>query len=145
MNVMLAAGKVHVLRDPTRGGLATSLVEISEQSNVTVEIEEEKLPFKPAVRAACEMLGFDPLLIANEGKLVTFAKESDAEKILDVRKKTKYGGDAAIIGKSDWGWEIASEITNCHRRHTSGGYAARGNAAENLLNAIGTNRDSPLR
>lgn len=98
VDAMLAAGEVHVLRDPTRGGLATSLVEISEQSSVTIEIEEEKLPFKSAVRAACEMLGFDPLLIANEGKLVAFVKESDAEKILNVMKKTKYGEDAAIIG-----------------------------------------------
>ncbi|HSG44028.1 MAG TPA: AIR synthase-related protein, partial [Anaerolineales bacterium] len=90
---------VHVLRDPTRGGLATALVEISEQSNVTIEIMDESLPLKPAVHAACEMLGFDPLYVANEGKLVAFVKESDADKILDVMKKTRYGEDAAIIGK----------------------------------------------
>lgn len=99
VKAMMDAGEVHVLRDPTRGGLATSLVEISEQSNATIEIEEERLPVKPAVRAACEMLGFDPLLIANEGKLVAFVKENDAEKILDSMKKTKYGEDAAVIGK----------------------------------------------
>ncbi len=99
VEAMLAAGEVHVLRDPTRGGLATSLVEISGQSNVTIEIEEQTLQFKPAVKAACEMLGFDPLWIANEGKLVAFVKESNAEKILDVMKKTKYGRDAAMIGK----------------------------------------------
>lgn len=99
MEAMLSAGDVHVLRDPTRGGLATSLVEISEQSNVIVEIEEERLPVKPAVKAACEMLGFDPLFIANEGKLVAFVKESDADKVLDMMKKTKYGEDAVVIGK----------------------------------------------
>ncbi|MCK6582153.1 MAG: hydrogenase expression/formation protein HypE [Anaerolineales bacterium] len=99
MEAMLSASDVHVLRDPTRGGLATSLVEISEQSNVIIEIVEERLPVKPAVKAACEMLGFDPLFIANEGKLVAFVKESDADKVLNMMKKTKYGEDAAVIGK----------------------------------------------
>jgi hydrogenase expression/formation protein HypE len=99
VEAMLAAGEVHVLRDPTRGGLATSLVEISEQSNVMVDIEENSLPFKPAVKAACEMLGFDPLFVANEGKLVAFVKESDAGQILEVMKRAKYGEDAAIIGR----------------------------------------------
>src|SRR5215207_4461633 len=96
---MIGSGRIHVLRDPTRGGLATSLVEISEQSNVTIEVIEQGLPFKSAVRAACEMLGFDPLYVANEGKLVAFVKESDAEKVLDLMKSIKYGKDAAIIGK----------------------------------------------
>jgi len=99
VQAMIEAGEIHVLRDPTRGGLATSLVEISEQSNVTIEINEQCLPFKSAVRAACEMLGFDLLYIANEGKLVAFVKESDAQKVLDVMKKTKYGEAAAVIGK----------------------------------------------
>lgn len=96
---MINAGEIHVLRDPTRGGLATSLVEISEQSNATIEIDEQALPIKPAVKAACEMLGFDPLYVANEGKLVAFVPEAEAEKVLGVMKKTKYGRDAAIIGK----------------------------------------------
>jgi hydrogenase expression/formation protein HypE len=99
VQAMIGAGEIHVLRDPTRGGLATSLVEISEQSNVTIELNEQTLPFKPAVKAACEMLGFDPLYVANEGKLVAFVTESDAQKILDVMKKSKYGEDAAVIGK----------------------------------------------
>lgn len=96
---MMDAGEVHVLRDPTRGGLATTLVEIAEQSKVTIELNEQSLPFKPAVKAACEMLGFDPLHVANEGKLVAFVKAADAEKILTEMKKINYGGDAAIIGK----------------------------------------------
>jgi hydrogenase expression/formation protein HypE len=99
VQAMIGAGEVHVLRDPTRGGLATSLVEISEQSNVTIEINEQALPVKSAVNAACEMLGFDPLYIANEGKLVAFVKESDAANVLDVMKKTKYGEEAVLIGK----------------------------------------------
>jgi hydrogenase expression/formation protein HypE len=96
---MIGAGEVHVLRDPTRGGLATSLVEISEQSNVTIEIDERTLAVKPAVKAACEILGFDPLYVANEGKLVAFVKASDADRVLDVMKKTKYGEEAVVIGK----------------------------------------------
>jgi len=99
VQAMICAGEVHVLRDPTRGGIATSLVEIAAQSKVTIEIDEQALPVKPAVKAACEMLGFDPLYIANEGKLAAFVKESDAEEILDVMKKTKYGENAAVIGK----------------------------------------------
>ena len=99
IQAMIEAGEIHVLRDPTRGGLATSLVEISEQSNVMIELNEPSLPYKPAVKAACEMLGFDPLYVANEGKVVAFVKESDAAKVLEVMKKTRYGEDAAIIGK----------------------------------------------
>jgi hydrogenase expression/formation protein HypE len=74
-------------------------VEISEQSNITIEISEQNLPFKPAVKAACEMLGFDPLYVANEGKLVAFVRENDADKVLEAMKKTKYGENAAVIGK----------------------------------------------
>lgn len=96
---MLAAGEVHVLRDPTRGGLATTLVEISRQSNVTIEIRQAAIPVKPQVRAVCEMLGFDPLYIANEGKLVAFVAEKDAERILEAMRRHHYGQEAAIIGQ----------------------------------------------
>lgn len=99
IQAMIDAGEIHVLRDPTRGGLATSLVEISEQSNITIELDEPSLPYKPAVKAACEMLGFDPLYVANEGKLVAFVKESDASRVLEIMRKTKHGEDAAVIGK----------------------------------------------
>jgi hydrogenase expression/formation protein HypE len=95
---MTRAGEVHVLRDPTRGGLATTLVEIAEQSDVAIEIQEQALPVKPQVRAACEMLGFDPLYVANEGKLVAFVKAEHAEKILAAMKADKYGKDAVLIG-----------------------------------------------
>jgi len=99
IQAMIGTGEIHVLRDPTRGGLATSLVEISEQSNVIIELNEQNLPYKPAVKAACEMLGFDPLYVANEGKLIAFVKKSDAQNVLDVMRKTKYGEDATVIGK----------------------------------------------
>jgi len=90
---------VHVLRDPTRGGLATTLNEIAAQSNVGVMLNEQTIPVHPEVNAACEMLGFDPLYVANEGKLVAFVAREDVEKVLAVMKKTRYGEDAAIIGE----------------------------------------------
>lgn len=99
VKAMMEAGEIHALRDPTRGGLATTLVEIANQSNVTIEIQEQVLPVKPQVHAACEMLGFDPLYVANEGKLVAFVKAEDAEKILAAMKAAKYGEDAAVIGR----------------------------------------------
>ncbi len=96
---MMNAGEIHVLRDPTRGGLATTLNEIAIQSNLTIELQETALPVKPQVHAACEMLGFDPLYVANEGKLVAFVKPEDAENILLAMRQTKYGEGAVIIGK----------------------------------------------
>ena len=96
---MMNAGEIHVLRDPTRGGLATTLNEIAIQSNLTVELQETALPVKPQVHAACEMLGFDPLYVANEGKLVAFVKPEDAESIILAMRQTKYGEGAVIIGK----------------------------------------------
>jgi hydrogenase expression/formation protein HypE len=97
---MLAASPdIHCLRDPTRGGLATSLNELAEQSEVRIRIEEEKIPVREEVLAACEMLGFDPLYIANEGKLVAIAPPEIAEKVLKAMKANHYGKDAAIIGE----------------------------------------------
>ncbi len=96
---MMSAGEIHVLRDPTRGGVATTLNEIAMQSKVGIELIESALPVKPPVHAACEMLGFDPLYIANEGKLLAIVKAEDAEKILAAMRKTKYGEEACIIGK----------------------------------------------
>jgi hydrogenase expression/formation protein HypE len=98
VKAMMDAGEIHVLRDPTRGGLATTLNEIAIQSGVTIELLEPAIPVKPQVRAACEMLGFDPLYVANEGKLVAFVKADDAESILKTMRQTKYGEGAAIIG-----------------------------------------------
>jgi len=97
--ILKASKKIHTMRDPTRGGLATVLNEIAEQSRVGIEIEEEKIPVKEEVRGACEMLGFDPLYIANEGKLVAFLRERDCCKILDVMRNNRYGKDAQTIGK----------------------------------------------
>ena len=98
-DMLAVSKKVHVLRDPTRGGLATSLNEIARQSQVGILLDEDRIPVKPAVRAACEMLGFDPLYIANEGKLIAVAAREDADKILEVMRSSRYGEEAVIIGE----------------------------------------------
>lgn len=89
---------VHVLRDPTRGGLSTSLKEIACQSQVSIHLDEESIPVKPDVRAACEMLGFDPLYLANEGKVIVILPEEKAEKAVEIIKKSPYGSQAMRIG-----------------------------------------------
>ncbi|MBI5574116.1 MAG: hydrogenase expression/formation protein HypE [Elusimicrobia bacterium] len=96
---MLKAGKIYVMRDPTRGGLATTLNEIAEQSNVGIELEEQKIPIKKSVKVACDILGLDPLYVANEGKLVAVVNEKNAQKILSAMKKHTLGKNSEIIGK----------------------------------------------
>ena len=93
------AGAVHVLRDPTRGGLATSLNEIARQSQVCIRIDEECLPVRPEVSAVCELLGFDPLYVANEGKLIAIVAAEDAEPLLEAARATRYGEEARLIGE----------------------------------------------
>ncbi len=97
-DMLAASPNIHVLRDPTRGGLATTLNEIAHQSNVAVILKEGSIPVKPAVDSACELLGFDPLYIANEGKLVAFVAAQDAESVLAAMHAHKYGLEAAVIG-----------------------------------------------
>lgn len=97
--VLETSDNVHVLRDPTRGGLATTLNEIARQSQVSIMLYENKLLVRPAVRAACEMLGFDPLYIANEGKLVVIVAREDAEAVLATMRQTRYGAEAVIVGE----------------------------------------------
>lgn len=100
VSAMLAASKkIRSLRDPTRGGLATTLNDFAEQSDAGILIEEERIPVNRAVMAACELLGFDPLYIANEGKLVAVVPAEDAGAILRKMKRNKYGKDSVIIGE----------------------------------------------
>jgi len=94
-----ASEHIHVLRDPTRGGVATTLNEIARQSNVGITLYEQAIPVRPAVRAACEMLGFDPLYVANEGKLITIVGREDVERILEVMRQQRYGGESVLIGE----------------------------------------------
>jgi hydrogenase expression/formation protein HypE len=97
---MLAASRdIHALRDPTRGGLATTLNEIAAQSRVGIRIEEPQVPIHPEVTGACEMLGLDPLYIANEGKMVAFVAPEAADAVLTAMRRDKHGRNAAIIGK----------------------------------------------
>lgn len=97
---MLETGAdIHCLRDPTRGGLATTLNEFAQQSQAGIRIYEESVPINKAVLGACELLGFDPLYVANEGKLVAVVAPADAAKVLARMKQHKYGHNAAIIGE----------------------------------------------
>lgn len=94
-----AAPNIHVFRDPTRGGLGTTLNEIAVQSKTSIWINETDLPINSVVQAACEMLGFDPLYIANEGKLVTICPADEADAALEAMQKNQYGRKAVIIGE----------------------------------------------
>ena len=94
-----ACSHIHCLRDPTRGGLASTLNELAQQSGVGIRIEEERVPVREAVRGACELLGFDPLYIANEGKLVAVVPKSDAERVLARMRHNQYSTQSAIIGE----------------------------------------------
>jgi hydrogenase expression/formation protein HypE len=94
-----ASDQIHVLRDPTRGGVASTLNEIASQSQVGIILEDSAIPVRPAVMAACELLGFDPLYIANEGKLLAIVSKDDAQRVLEVMRITRYGEEARIVGR----------------------------------------------
>lgn len=96
--VLSCGARVRVLRDPTRGGVATTLNEFVEGSGLGIEIGEEKIPVRPQVQAACDMLGLDPLYCANEGKLLCIVAPEDAEKALAAMKRLPEGENAAVIG-----------------------------------------------
>ena len=98
-NMLSICNDVHVLRDPTRGGVGTALNEIALKSEVGIKIFEEKIPVKNEVAGICEILGFDPIYIANEGKLLAFIPPDHAEEVLAVVREDKFGKDACIIGE----------------------------------------------
>ncbi len=91
-------GTVHVLRDPTRGGLATTLCELARSSGVDIVLEEERLPIRPSVNTACEMIGLDPLYLANEGKMIVICDRDKAEDMLQLMRRMPEGRDAALVG-----------------------------------------------
>jgi hydrogenase expression/formation protein HypE len=97
---MLRAGEIHTLRDPTRGGLGTSLCEIADTSGIGVEINARAVPVREPVRGACEILGLDPLFVANEGKLVAFVAPARADAVLAAMRATGEGRDAVAIGRA---------------------------------------------
>ncbi|RJP25001.1 MAG: hydrogenase expression/formation protein HypE [Candidatus Omnitrophota bacterium] len=90
--------EIHAMRDPTRGGLAACCVEIADAAGCSIELEEKSIPIRAEVVAACEMLGLDPLMVANEGKLVAFLPKSDAQKAVNILHKLPNGENAVIIG-----------------------------------------------
>jgi hydrogenase expression/formation protein HypE len=98
-DLLAALLDVHVLRDPTRGGVASSLNEIARSAGVGVVLEERRLPVRPEVRSACEMLGMDPLYVANEGKLIAIVPGPVAEQALAVLRAHPLGREAALIGQ----------------------------------------------
>lgn len=97
--IMKASSHVHVLRDPTRGGLAATLNEIATQSKVGIELNESAIVVHEAVNAACEFLGLDPLYVANEGKLIAICPEEEAQAVLEAMRTDPRGKEAAIVGR----------------------------------------------
>ncbi|MBQ9685578.1 MAG: hydrogenase expression/formation protein HypE [Oscillospiraceae bacterium] len=97
--VLAVSDGVRVLRDPTRGGVATTLNEFVEGSSLGIVIDEAAVPVRPQVRSACDLLGLDPLYCANEGKLLAVVAAEDADKVLAAMRESAEGQDAAVIGR----------------------------------------------
>jgi len=98
--LLTTAGEaVHVLRDPTRGGVATTVKEIALQSGVDITLDEASLPLNSGVKGVCAILGLDPLYVANEGKLLAFVATDRADEVLETMRRHPLGNDAAIIGE----------------------------------------------
>jgi hydrogenase expression/formation protein HypE len=91
--------EIHVLRDPTRGGVASTLNEIAAQARIGIVLRERDIPVEDEVAGACELLGFDPLYVANEGKLVAFVPRVHADAVLEAMRAHPLGRDAAAIGE----------------------------------------------
>ncbi len=98
-SILKVSGNIHCMRDATRGGLGAVLCEIAAQANCQIIIEEKDIPVRKDVRGVCEILGIDPLFLANEGKMVVFCPAEEADKVLKTMKKHKYGKGAAVIGE----------------------------------------------
>ncbi len=98
-SMLTACPAIRTMRDPTRGGLATTLNEIAKSSHVGIEFDEDRIPVSEAVEWACEMLGLDYLDLANEGKLVSVVPEGDAERLLATMRSHAYGSSATLIGR----------------------------------------------
>ncbi len=97
--ILEACPKVHTLRDPTRGGVASALNEIAQAAGVGIVLDEQRIPVNPAVRSACEMLGMDPIYVANEGKLLAIVPEEWSEAVLRAMQAHPLGKQAAVIGQ----------------------------------------------
>ncbi|WP_342676184.1 hydrogenase expression/formation protein HypE [Methanofollis sp. UBA420] len=107
----LAAGDIHAMKDPTRGGFANAINEMARKSGVHVEIDEEALPIRKSVRSAAAMLGIDPLEVANEGKVVMGVAPGDVDAVLAALKSHHYGRDAAVIGRVTEGSSVVMKTS----------------------------------
>jgi hydrogenase expression/formation protein HypE len=107
----LAAGTIHAMKDPTRGGFASAINDIARKSGVSIRVYEEAVPIRRSVRSASSMLGIDPLQVANEGKVIMGVPEAEAERILAAVRSHPYGHDAAIIGRVEKGAHVIMETT----------------------------------
>jgi len=116
MEMALKEGGIIAAKDATRGGIANALNEMAEKSGVRIIIEEESIPIKEATKAACEMLGLDPLAIGNEGKMIMGVAEEKAEDVLEIIKKHPYGKNAALIGRVVEGKHVIMETSIGGRR-----------------------------
>src|SRR5262249_57363687 len=99
LDMLATGGDIHCLRDPTRGGVATALCEIARQSGVGIVIEESAVPVREPVRGVCELLGFDPLYVANDGRLLAIVAPDDADHVLARMRGSSDGSEARIIGR----------------------------------------------
>ena len=97
--ILDASKDIHVLRDPTRGGVTSALTEIAQTAQVGMLLDEARIPISEEVKGACEILGLDPLYVANEGKLLAIVSPSDADRVLGAMKSHSLGKNAAIIGE----------------------------------------------
>jgi hydrogenase expression/formation protein HypE len=111
MEKVLDAGTIHAMKDPTRGGFASTINEMARKSRVGIRIKEEKLPIRKSVRSAAGMLGIDPLEVANEGKVVMGVPSSSVDAILAALRTHKYGRDAAVVGTVIKGAHVIMETT----------------------------------
>jgi len=96
--ILKASAHIHCMRDATRGGLGAILVEIAQQAGLTIEVEEQAIPVREEVKGVCEILGLDPLFLANEGKMVVFCPKTQADAVLSAMHRHPYGQDATVIG-----------------------------------------------
>jgi len=111
MEKVLDAGTIHAMKDPTRGGFASTINEMARKSRVGIRIREEKLPIRKSVRSAAGMLGIDPLEVANEGKVVMGVPSSSVDAILAALRTHRYGKDAAVVGTVTKGAHVIMETT----------------------------------
>ena len=109
IHLALGAGKIHAMKDPTRGGFASIINEMARKGNVGIRVEEEHVPIRRSVKSAAGMLGIDPLEVANEGKVVMGVPEQDADAVLTALRSHPYGRDAAIVGRVVEGSRVIME------------------------------------